>query len=360
MNKLGNLGNEESKIVFLDEDIDKIFVLKSPPKGKIFKGPNWNAFIKKKFSSIPKNSENILFKDKSKEMKIGFSSQTRRFKNKNETNKYTFPGPGDYKEINLQEKGLKNPSFSNKGYGGFLSTTDRFDILRKFNEINLDNCNKYKKDDIFIENKATNLKMFKSLYNSDELKYMKKLKQSTVNNFYNPLSPINLNINLQKENNSIKENFFLQSKNRQRLPIEYTTLSPGSDIYNLYNTNTFNSRKIYNKTSCFFNDKSEKGIDINDILHLNKKYPIKKNIIGSLGQTDILSDLEKLKQETNNKKIIFDKDREKEILKEKKLEEINLLKGIRREAFLPFLSPFNKLKNSARDVFLSKSQNENF
>jgi hypothetical protein len=348
---MNSLVNEEGNIVYLDEDMDKTFLLKSPPKGKIYKGPNWNAFIKKNFGSIPKNSENILSKEKFQEMKIGFSSQTRRFKNNSEDEKFSFPGPGKYKEINLQEKGLKNPSFSNKGYGGFLSTTDRFDILRKFYEKNLvEEGKENKKDELLLENKSKNSKMFKSIYNFDELKSIKKLKQSTVSNFYNPLSSINLDI--QKNNNLTKENFYFQSRNRQRLPIENTTLSPGVERCFMNNTNTFNNQKIYNKTSCFFNNNSEKVMEIaNKYLH-QKKFPIK---FGQQGNIDIKNNSGKLRYDNNNnnkRKIIFYEYREKDILKEKELEE----NGIKKEAFMPFISPFKKLKNSSGNIYLSKIQ----
>ena len=154
----GNLDylNEESKVISLEEEVEQNFVLKSPTKGKIYRGSNWNAYNRESLGSIPRSSENILFKDKSQENKIAFSSQTGRFNNRCESEKYAYPGPGKYTESNFQEKLLKNPSHSNKGYGGFISTTDRFDSLREYYEKYLPGPTDYKKDQLFIENKVKN------------------------------------------------------------------------------------------------------------------------------------------------------------------------------------------------------------
>ena len=70
---------EESKVISLEEEVEQNFMLKSPPKGKIYRGPNWNAYNRESLGSIPRSSENILFRDKSHENKIAFSSQTGRF-----------------------------------------------------------------------------------------------------------------------------------------------------------------------------------------------------------------------------------------------------------------------------------------
>ena len=145
--------NEESKVISLEEEVEQNFCLKSPPKGKLYRGSNWNAYNRESLGSIPRSSENILFKDKSQENKIAFSSQTGRFNNRSESEKYAYPGPGKYTESNLQEKFAKNPSHSNKGYGGFISNTDRFDSLREYYEKYLPGPTDYKKDQLFIENK---------------------------------------------------------------------------------------------------------------------------------------------------------------------------------------------------------------
>ena len=94
---------------------------------------------------------------------------------------------------------------------------------------------------------------------------------------------------------------------------------------------------------------------------MQKKYPNKKKFPGP-GHYDIKSDIGKLKYDYSNlnKKIISDKDREKDIEKERELEEINLLKGIKKEAFMPYISPFENLKRSARSVFLSKSPRDDY
>jgi hypothetical protein len=352
--------NEESKVISLEEEVEQNFILKCPQKGKIYRGSNWNAYNRESLGSIPRASENILFKDKSKENRIGFSSQTGRFTNRTDSEKYAYPGPGKYTEPNLEEKtlkNLKNVSHSNKGYGGFISTTDRFDSLREYYEKFLPGPSDYKKDQNFIENKVKNSKLFKSLYTFDEYKSIKKTKDLPGPGYYNPIMPISL----RKENNLNKENFYFQSKDKQRLPIENATFSPGPARYYINDGNNLNYTNDYHKTSYFFKDKVEKREEPADKYLVQKKYPIRKLLPGP-GQYEFKSDLGKLKYDYSNinKKIISDKDREKDIVREKELEEINLLKGIKKEAFMPYISPFENLKKSARSVFLSKSPRDDY
>lgn len=346
--------NEESKVITLEEEVEQNFILKSPPRGKIFRGSNWNAYNRESLGSIPRNSENILFKDRSLENKVAFSSQTGRFNNRSDSEKYSYPGPGKYSEVNLQEKLLKKPSFSNKGCGGFISTTDRFDSLREYYEKYLPGPSDYKKDQLFIENKVKNSKMFKSLYNFHDNKSLKKGKDLPGPAFYNPIIP-------SKDYNQSKENFYFQSKNRQRLPIENITLSPGPARYYINDSSAINYSNDPSKTSYFFKGKVEKREEAADKYLIQKKYPAKKKFPGP-GHYDIKSDIGKLKYDYSNlnKKIISEKDREKDLQKEKELEEINLLKGIKKEAFMPYISPFENLKKSARSVFLSKSPRDDY
>ena len=57
-----------------------------------------------------------------------------------------------------------------------------------------------------------------------------------------------------------------------------------------------------------------------------------------------------------NKNIKNSKEFEKEKEKEREIEEINILKNIRKEAFIPYIPPYENLKNSANYIFSSKTQ----
>jgi hypothetical protein len=85
--------------------------LKSPRKGRIIKGSNWNAFNRQSLGSIPRKIENILFKDKSEQSIKAFLSQKVRFEdfNKIESVKYSYPGPGKYDD-ELQVTGTNGMS----------------------------------------------------------------------------------------------------------------------------------------------------------------------------------------------------------------------------------------------------------
>lgn len=348
---------EESKVISLEDEMEQNFVLRSPPKGKLYRGSNWNAYNRESLGSIPRNSENILFKDKSQENKVGFSSQTSRFGNRNQSEKLSFPGPGKYLESNLIDKRLKNPSYSNKGYGGFVSTTDRFDNLREWYEKFYPGPSDYKKDQLSITNKVSNSKLFKSLYLQEQNKSLKKSNETLGPGYYNPLMPSLL----LKEQNTKRENYFFASKDTQRAPIEINSSSPGPARYYLNDLKNFNYVKDPHKTSYFFKNEMPKREELRDRYLEEKKYPSKKHFPGP-GEYDIRSDLGKLKYDYSNinKKIISEKDRERDREKEKELEEINVLKSIKKEAFMPYISPFENLKKSARSVFLSKSPRDDY
>ena len=77
----------------IEEETEQNFILRSPTKGRLYRGSNWNAYNRESLGSIPRSSENILFKDKSNENKVAFSSQVGRFTTRNQSEKYTYPGP---------------------------------------------------------------------------------------------------------------------------------------------------------------------------------------------------------------------------------------------------------------------------
>jgi len=349
--------HEESKVISLEDEVEQNFVLRSPLKGKVYRGANWNAYNRESLGSIPRNSENILFKDKSQENKVAFSSQVGRFSEKNQSEKFSFPGPGKYLVTSISEKNPKNPSHSNKGYGGFISTTDRFDSLREYYQKFYPGPSDYKKDHTFIASKVSNSRLFKSMYYQDENKSLKKSKEKPGPGYYNPIMPI-----LQmKEQENKKENYYFTSNQNQRPPIELNTISPGPARYYLNDLKNFNYVKDPDKTSYFFKDKVPEREEACDKYLVQKKYP-KKKLIPGPGDYDLKSEIGKLKYDYSNlnKKIISEKDRERDRAKEKELEEINVLKSIKKEAFMPYVSPFENLKKSARSVFLSKSPRDDY
>jgi len=350
--------HEESKIISLEDEVEQNFILRSPQKGKLYRGANWNAYNRESLGSIPRNSENILFKDKSQENKVAFSSQVGRFNDKTQSEKYSFPGPGKYLETNINDKNSKNPSYSNKGYGaGFISATDRFDSLREWYEKYYPGPSDYKKDQSFIATKVSNSRLFKSMYYKSENKSLKKSKDLPGPGYYNPIVPALM----MKEEEKQKENYFFSSKNDQRSPIELNTLSPGPARYYLNDLKNFNYVKDPEKTSYFFKDKVPERDEPMDKYIVQKKYPKKRNPPGPADYL-IKSDIGNLKYDYSNlnKKIISEKDRERDREKEKELEEINVLKSIKKEAFMPYVSPFENLKKSARSVFLSKSPRDDY
>ena len=82
--------------------------------------------------------------------------------------------------------------------------------------------------------------------------------------------------NAKKETNLSKENFYLQSKDRQMLPIENGYLKQGPVRYYINDTNSFNYLNDNHKTSYFFKDKIDKREDHADKYLMQKKYPNKK------------------------------------------------------------------------------------
>ncbi len=350
--------HEESKVISLEDDVEQNFILRSPQKGKLYRGSNWNAYNRESLGSIPRNSENILFKDKSQENKIGFSSQTGRFNDKTQSEKFCYPGPGKYLETNITEKKSKNPSFSNKGYGaGFISATDRFDSLREWYQKYYPGPSDYKKDHSFIASKISNSRLYKSMYYKPEIKSLKKSKELPGPGYYNPIVPSAV----MREEENKRENFFFVSKNHQREPIECNSLSPGPARYYLNDLKNFNYVKDPGKTSHYFKDSCPQREEPLDKFILQKKYP-KKKLLPGPGDYEIKSDIGRFKYDCSNlnKKIISEKDRERDREKERELEEINVLKTIKKEAFMPYVSPFENLKKSARSVFLSKSPRDDY
>lgn len=115
------------------------FKLISNKKGKLYKGPVYNAYNRENLGSIPGKIENVLFKDKIYANKLGFNSQTSRFENNDiliteldsNSNKITSIDKKEKSENNiknlLSHNTSNSPSYSLKGYGnGFISGSERF------------------------------------------------------------------------------------------------------------------------------------------------------------------------------------------------------------------------------------------
>lgn len=111
------------------------YVLRSPGKGKIYKGPYHNAYNRESLGSIPRKIENVLFKDNLCENKYGFNSQTVRFSSEpinssmklNTDMSKTSTTKDSISISNNASYLLSSPSIGSKGYGvGFASKANRF------------------------------------------------------------------------------------------------------------------------------------------------------------------------------------------------------------------------------------------
>jgi len=87
---------------------------------------------------------------------------------------------------------------------------------------------------------------------------------------------------------------------------------------------------------------------------LNLKFG--KNSLPGPGEYNIKSDFGKLKYDYSyqNSLVMNEKERNKDKERQREMEQINVLKNVRKESFMPYFSPFKNLKNSANYVFSSK------
>ena len=108
-------------------DSTSLIKITSHKKGRIYRGPNYNAYNRESLGSIPGKQENILVKEGPDGI-VGFSSgNSQRFSKENNLS----PGPGSY-EVNKKVISNKE-SISSKGYcNGFVSKSHRFDHLKEF------------------------------------------------------------------------------------------------------------------------------------------------------------------------------------------------------------------------------------
>lgn len=359
------------------EPVQKEFFLRSPKMGKIYRGPNWRAYEKQSLGSIPREKEKILYQDRSSKNEYAFSSQIERFQDKNDSEKYNYPGPGNYK-VDYHETSKnhrKNPSISNKGFGGMASVKGRFDTLTDFYSKFSPGPGSFKtENNKSIKEHIDKSIRYSKIYDAEKHESKKdKLIKSPGPADYEPF-----NSDFSIKGFSCPTSLFISKLKRQLPHEENPSISPGPGRYRINDSKDFEKYiKELNKTSHFFKDKQpkpetsvesliyspiienlKKEMDYSKFKNVSKNLNIKINLNSSPGpgEYELKSSLGKLKYDYSYKdsKIInqgeIDFDREKQ----KELEEINILKNARKEAFMPYISPFNKIKNSANYIFKSK------
>lgn len=187
----------------------------SKNKGKIRRGPFWNAFNRENLGSIPGKIENILINERSDPTKKGFLSNTGRFSNRTDNIKNNFPGPGAYSSSSTMNN--SNISiYSSKGYcNGFVSTTVRFDDKEEYTNKYLPGPSDYKPRTT-IEKKVENANNYK--YN---FLYRERRMICLKQNFDNPgpghYEPIVLKTEISAAPTSSKcdEDFFFKSTTKR-------------------------------------------------------------------------------------------------------------------------------------------------
>ena len=275
-----NLENLEkaSNIVSIEnfEEMNENFKLKAPKKGKIYRGSNWNAYNRENLGSIPRNTENILIKDHDAYKKVGFTSQSERFCSRTQTIKYAFPGPGTYSK---EKTWVKNdPSFSSKGFGnGFVSTKDRFEDLKEFNDKYCPGPGNYKTDESSSLSRDISTSIsYKSLYNAKSVKSLKLHKDLPGPGYYNPII-------MARDFDKTQKNFYFKSENERFIKSRLEDF-PGPGKYFKKNKDT---KIIENTVSYFFKTPLEKILTLEDKL-INAK---KVSTLPGPGAYDLTTDI---------------------------------------------------------------------
>lgn len=105
---------------------EAVFKLVSPQGGKVHRGKNWNAYNRQSLGSIPRSSENIIFKEKASQLKLGFESSVERFSRAAKDS--SLPGPGTY-----FDSSSKSPNCNLSSKSGFpFSNSSRFSDYNEF------------------------------------------------------------------------------------------------------------------------------------------------------------------------------------------------------------------------------------
>ena len=254
--------NLDDNIVTLENlnEIDRdLFRKTTSTKGKIYKGQNWTAYNKENLGTIPQKMEKALLKDKKNTSKIGFSSTSQRFFQKNEKN----PGPGSYNIRN--NLSLTSTSFNSSKNNGnsFISKSDRFNNSSLFYSKFTPGPGEYEKEKFgtLAYNVSKSLRG-KSLYQT-------KKNQSIKKRLLTP-GPGHYNIdNDFKWNQFYKSSVFVSKVPRFKKTEDNKIPDPGKyykdeyfvDIKDKYNNND-------GKESFYFRKAKEKQVD------LLKKYKI--------------------------------------------------------------------------------------
>ncbi len=342
-----------NKIVSLEnfDEIKDNFTLRSPNRGKIYRGPNWNAYNRESLGSIPQNTEKILFKEKNSDNKKGFSCQSERFDstNKNESIKFSYPGPAEYKVRSTTSSFdiSTNPSLSEKGYGvGFVSKSERFDERKEYYDKYYPGPGQYKNAKV---NQKESMR-YRSLYNLKENK-------SLLNNKHVP-GPGEYDTMPKKDDDPLKENFYFQSRIRRfkndALENEKNKPGPGNYFYHPDNLFLHNPEK----ESFFFKISLEKKIDpVEKNLNIQK---VPKFYIPGPGQYNLRKELlDETKIVATRKPLISESDHN--IEKEREIERLSKLKNQKKEYIVdPYKIPYENMKRGMKSIFLSNSPKSSY
>ena len=208
-NRIINLENTE-------DSAEAIFKLRSPAKGKLYRGPNWTAYNRENLGSIPGNIENILIKD-SETKKLGFRSNSIRFDPKIDSLNSSSPGPATY--YSHRDMNVSKPSFSSKGYGsGFCSTQNRFDDLKEFNERYKPGPGQYKvSDNSTISTEVSKSLCYRNIYHERNNRSLKVIKSNPGPGEYNPIDYMNKKINKNELNFFFRKELSRFEKNKAEI-----------------------------------------------------------------------------------------------------------------------------------------------
>ena len=255
--------NLDDNIVTLENlnEIDRdLFRKTTSTKGKIYKGQNWTAYNKENLGTIPQKMEKALLKDKKNTSKIGFSSTSQRFFQKNEKN----PGPGSYNIRN--NLSLTSTSFNSSKNNGnsFISKSDRFNNSSLFYSKFTPGPGEYEKEKFgtLAYNVAKSLRG-KSLYQT-------KKNQSIKKRLLTP-GPGHYNIdNDFKWNQFYKSSVFVSKVPRFKKIEDNKIPDPGKYCKDEYFVDIKDKNNNYkDQVSYYFRKAKEKQVD------LLKKYKIK-------------------------------------------------------------------------------------
>ena len=255
--------NLDDNIVTLENlnEIDRdLFRKTTSTKGKIYKGQNWTAYNKENLGTIPQKMEKALLKDKKNTSKIGFSSTSQRFFQKNEKN----PGPSSYNIRN--NLSLTSTSFNSSKNNGnsFISKSDRFNNSSLFYSKFTPGPGEYEKEKVgtLAYNVSKSLRG-KSLYQT-------KKNQSIKKRLLTP-GPGHYNIdNDFKWNQFYKSSVFVSKVPRFKKTEDNKIPDPGKYCKDEYFVDIKDKNNNYkDQVSYYFRKAKEKQVD------LLKKYKIK-------------------------------------------------------------------------------------